>query len=65
MQKGQKTEDQTYTKLDQIGWVHRWDTQQPPLPPGSLLYTVANEVEKQFSGGRQCDIVILGNRRNL
>jgi hypothetical protein len=26
---------------------------------------VANEVEKQFSGGRQCDIVILGNRRNL
>jgi hypothetical protein len=42
------------------------ETQQPYPPPESLLYTVANkEVEQQFWEGKGCDIVVIGNRRNL
>jgi hypothetical protein len=41
------------------------DTQQPCLPPASLLCTVANkEVEQQFWGGGH-DIVVTRSRRNL
>jgi hypothetical protein len=40
------------------------DTQQPPAPPASLLYTAANKrVEQQFLGGH--DFVVIRNRGNL
>jgi hypothetical protein len=41
------------------------DAKQCPPPPASLLYTVANkEMEEQFLE-EGCDIVVLGNKRNM
>jgi hypothetical protein len=66
MQKGQKTEDQTYTKLGPVGWVLGWRHTTALPPPVSLLYTtVAKLGGATVPCWRGCDIVILWNRRNL
>jgi hypothetical protein len=65
MQKRQQTEDQTCIKLGPGMLGTRMETHQPPPPPVSLLYTVATGSVEAFLRGGGCDIVILGNRRNL
>jgi hypothetical protein len=44
----------------QVGWALRWRHTTPPPSPVSLLY-----IRRDSSPGREHDIAIFGNRRNL